>query len=30
LRDVPLRSFAFTNPVYLDADGDGLWTPPGP
>jgi len=20
--------FAFTNPVYVDADGDGAWTPP--
>ncbi len=21
--------FAFTNPIYVDADGDGRWTPPG-
>ena len=21
--------FAFTNPIFVDADGDGLWTPPG-
>jgi hypothetical protein len=21
--------FAFTNPVFVDADGDGQWTPPG-
>ncbi len=23
----PMRSMAFTNPVYVDADGDGAWTP---
>lgn len=23
------RPFAFSNPVYVDADGDGRWTPPG-
>jgi hypothetical protein len=23
------RPFGFTNPVYLDVDGDGDWTPPG-
>jgi hypothetical protein len=22
--------FAFTNPVFVDADGDGAWTPPDP
>jgi len=22
--------FAYANPVYVDADGDGDWTPPGP
>ena len=22
--------FAFTNPVFVDADGDGRWTPPDP
>ncbi|RIL05229.1 MAG: hypothetical protein DCC71_11150 [Proteobacteria bacterium] len=22
--------FAFTNPVFVDADADGLWTPPDP
>jgi hypothetical protein len=22
--------YAYTNPVYVDADGDGAWTPPGP
>ncbi|MCC7535169.1 MAG: CehA/McbA family metallohydrolase, partial [Deltaproteobacteria bacterium] len=22
----PMRSFAFTNPVFVDADGDGMWT----
>lgn len=21
--------FAFTNPIWVDADGDGVWTPPG-
>ena len=21
--------FAFSNPVFVDADGDGVWTPPG-
>jgi hypothetical protein len=21
--------FAFTNPIFVDADGDGAWTPPG-
>ena len=21
--------FAFTNPIFVDADGDGDWTPPG-
>ncbi|MCK6555877.1 CehA/McbA family metallohydrolase [Candidatus Binatia bacterium] len=21
--------FAFTNPIFVDADGDGTWTPPG-
>ena len=21
--------FAFTNPIYVDADGDGMWTAPG-
>lgn len=21
--------FAFTNPIFVDADGDGRWTPPG-
>jgi hypothetical protein len=21
--------FAFTNPIYVDADGDGEWTPIG-
>jgi len=26
----PMRSLAFTNPVFVDADGDGLWTPPAP
>jgi hypothetical protein len=20
---------AFCNPIYVDADGDGVWTPPG-
>ncbi len=23
------RSFAFANPIYVDAQGDGVWTPPG-
>jgi len=23
------RSFAFTNPIFVDADGDGKWTAPG-
>lgn len=23
------RPYAFTNPVFVDADGDGKWTPPG-
>lgn len=23
------RPFAFTNPIYVDADGDGSWSPPG-
>ncbi len=22
-------AFAFTNPIYVDADADGRWTPPG-
>jgi hypothetical protein len=22
--------YAYTNPVYVDGDGDGAWTPPGP
>ena len=22
-------SFAFTNPIWVDADGDGSWAPPG-
>jgi len=22
-------SFAFTNPIFVDADGDGHWTAPG-
>ena len=22
--------YAYTNPVYVDFDGDGTWTPPGP
>ena len=22
--------FAFTNPIYVDADNDGKWTPPAP
>lgn len=21
--------YAFSNPIYVDADGDGIWTPPG-
>ena len=21
--------FAFTNPIFVDADGDGRWTAPG-
>ena len=21
--------YAFSNPIYIDADGDGVWTPPG-
>jgi hypothetical protein len=21
--------FAFTNPIFVDADGDGAWTAPG-
>jgi hypothetical protein len=24
-----LRPFAFSNPIFVDADGDGRWTPPG-
>lgn len=24
-----LRPYAFINPIYVDADGDGTWTPPG-
>ncbi len=23
------RSFAFANPIYVDAQGDGVWRPPG-
>jgi len=23
---VPTKPFAFTNPIYIDADGDGTWT----
>lgn len=23
------KPYAFTNPIYVDADGDGTWTPPG-
>ncbi|MEM1231526.1 MAG: CehA/McbA family metallohydrolase [Pseudomonadota bacterium] len=23
------RPYAFTNPIYVDADGDGRWSPPG-
>jgi hypothetical protein len=23
---VPTKPFAFTNPIYVDADGDGAWT----
>ncbi len=23
------RPFAFTNPIFVDADGDGRWSPPG-
>jgi hypothetical protein len=23
------RPFAFANPIFVDADGDGVWTPPG-
>lgn len=23
------RSFAFTNPIFVDADGDGRWVAPG-
>jgi len=23
------KPYAFTNPIYVDADGDGNWTPPG-
>ena len=23
------KAYAFTNPVYIDADGDGKFTPPG-
>jgi hypothetical protein len=25
----PMRSLAFTNPIFVDRDGDGAWTPPG-
>ena len=25
-RSIP---FAFTNPIWIDAAGDGVWTPPG-
>jgi len=24
----PTPSVAFTNPIFVDADGDGMWTPP--
>jgi hypothetical protein len=24
-----LRPYAFSNPIYVDADGDGVWTAPG-
>ncbi|MCZ7677671.1 MAG: hypothetical protein M5U28_02395 [Sandaracinaceae bacterium] len=24
----PMPSMAFTNPVFVDADGDGVWSPP--
>ena len=24
-----LSPYAYTNPIYVDADGDGNWTPPG-
>jgi hypothetical protein len=27
---LPLISMAFTNPIFVDADGDGKWTPPAP
>lgn len=27
---LPMASRAFTNPIYIDADGDGAWTAPGP
>jgi hypothetical protein len=26
---MPLPSLAFTNPIYVDVDGDGRWTAPG-
>ncbi len=26
----PLPSLAFTNPIFVDVDRDGRWTPPGP
>jgi hypothetical protein len=28
-RDFPLYPYAVTNPIWVDADGDGVWTPPG-
>lgn len=27
--DRGITAVAVTNPIYVDADGDGLWTPPG-
>ena len=28
-RDGPVLPFALTNPIWVDADGDGVFTPPG-
>lgn len=27
--DDGIRAFAMSNPIYIDANGDGTWTPPG-
>ena len=27
--DTGVTAMAMTNPIYVDVDGDGQWTPPG-